>query len=176
MVERSFDQICSPPGRFLFFQERITWLEAIKVCSKFKAKLVVTEVEEDYRNLRAHLSTFTTLPVWLRFTDGGSEGVWVDYETKRSPHFDIPWLHISEPTGFVGMNILSSAYSLISSSKKLRTAPVFHMRRQETAPLTWTVGRSTRHFARYKINLIPVPSVQPQVERAPQFLLRGLPP
>ena len=103
VVERSFDQICSPPSRFLLLQERITWLEAIKVCGKFQGKLVVTEVEEDYQNLRAFLSTFTTLPVWLRFTDGGSEGVWVDYETKRSPKFDIPWLHISEPTGFVGM-------------------------------------------------------------------------
>ena len=71
----------------------------------FQAKLVVTEEEEDYHNLRNHLSTLTTLPVWLRFTDGGSEGVWVDYETKKSPKFDIPWLHISEPTGFVGMNV-----------------------------------------------------------------------
>ena len=104
VVERSFDQICSPPSRFLFFQERITWREAIKVCAKFQGKLVVTEVEEDYRNLREFLSTFTTLPVWLRFTDGGSEGVWVDYETMRSPKFEIPWLHISEPTGFVGMS------------------------------------------------------------------------
>ena len=103
VVERSFGEICSPPNiRYLFFPERITWVEAINVCGKFQGKLVTTEVEEDYHNMRAFLSIFTPLPVWLRFTDGGSEGIWVDYETKRSPKFDIPWLHISEPTGFVG--------------------------------------------------------------------------
>ena len=158
VVERSFDQICSPPSRFLFFQERITWREAIKVCSKFQAKLVVTEVEDDYHNLQEYLSTFTTLPVWLRFTDGGSEGVWVDYETKRSPKFDIPWLHISEPTGFVGMSFNTFLDKFINSFfKKLRTVPVSHMRRQETVPLTWIAGRSTRHFARYQISFISTP-------------------
>ena len=102
VMEKSFEEICSPPSRFLFLPERITWDEAILVCNQFQGKLVVTEVEKDYRDLQEYLSKFTTLPVWLRFTDNWSEGEWIDYETQRPPTFDIPWLHISEPTGFVG--------------------------------------------------------------------------
>ena len=30
------------------------------------------------------------------------EGHWVDYSTQLPPSTPIPWLHISEPTGFIG--------------------------------------------------------------------------
>ena len=30
------------------------------------------------------------------------EGTWVDYYTKEVPSTPIPWLRISEPTGFIG--------------------------------------------------------------------------
>ena len=30
------------------------------------------------------------------------EGFWVDFATHMAPTTPIPWLHISEPTGFIG--------------------------------------------------------------------------
>ena len=30
------------------------------------------------------------------------EGIWVDFATGIAPATPIPWLHISEPTGFIG--------------------------------------------------------------------------
>ena len=53
---------------------------------------------------------------WLRYTDNDKvkgkflqknlmfvkEGTWVDYSTKQAPLTPIPWLLISEPTGFIG--------------------------------------------------------------------------
>ena len=101
--EMEFSQICSAPSTLLFFQESLVWKEAVKVCKKFQGELAVTEAEEDYSNLRAFLDPLTHLPVWLRFTDSQTEGTWVDYETKKASSFPIPWLHISEPTGFIGL-------------------------------------------------------------------------
>ena len=38
------------------------------------------------------------------------EGFWVDFATHMAPTTPIPWLHISEPTGFIGgvLNISSN--------------------------------------------------------------------
>ena len=77
-----FKEICSPPGKFALFQEKVTFPEAdqvlfkdylfswqdiigslddkrfnhCQVCSKFQGKLAVTETDEDYERL-VHLHT-----------------------------------------------------------------------------------------------------------------------
>ena len=68
-MDMDFNQICSSPGKFTLFQERVTFPEAgqvlkkllrkiffcrnchHKVCSQFQGKLAVTESAEDYQRL-----------------------------------------------------------------------------------------------------------------------------
>ena len=49
---------------------------------------------------KAWILTFIFLILNIILSD--QEGEWVDYETRQSPTFEIPWLLISEPTGFTG--------------------------------------------------------------------------
>ena len=51
------------------------------------------------------------------------EGEWVDYATREAPAFQIPWLFISEPTGFIGQlqqNIYQEFKKILLSWKLLR--------------------------------------------------------
>ena len=68
-MDMDFNQICSSPGKFTLFQERVTFPEAgqvlkkllrkiffcrnchHKVCSQFQGKIAVTESAEDYQRL-----------------------------------------------------------------------------------------------------------------------------
>ena len=65
------------------------------------------------------------------------EGFWVDFATHMAPTTPIPWLHISEPTGFIGgvLNKKSKNYYQISvliwnindSTYQLKTVPGIHI-------------------------------------------------
>ena len=108
VVEQDWTAVCSPPSNYIIFPERIVWLEALQLCGQFRGRMVVTDREEDYTRLTSFLIEYEEPPTWLRFTDASSEGTWVDYKTQKEPHFPIPWLHISEPTGFIGEVLLVS--------------------------------------------------------------------
>jgi hypothetical protein len=101
-----FAKLCSPPSQFLLLQEKVVFAEAITLCAQLQGELAVTEVEKDYRALEDFLAQQGGVNVWLRFTDQTTEGRWVDHASGRLPTAPIPWLSISEPTGFTGRSRL----------------------------------------------------------------------
>ena len=110
-VEMEFKKICSLTSKYLFLPEQLAFQESINVCRKFKGQMVITETEDDYQKLTIFLSNYGGVATWLRFTDVYSEGIWVDFHTRKEPPSPIPWLLISEPTGFNGEIIYLFCYT-----------------------------------------------------------------
>ena len=115
------------------------------------------------------------------------EGHWVDYSTQLPPSTPIPWLHISEPTGFIGwvfnltFNPLNHQYLKCDFQAyfQLRTVLVFRTLAWGKPPMTLTVVKNTQQFVRYpnrswkysqdEKNLCPGHSVSILVEGALSF-------
>ena len=102
--EADFSEICSPPSKYTYFREKITFAEAINVCSQFQGQLAITEYGKDYEELYVFMEQEQGAigNIWLRWTDGYKEGDWTDFESRKPPPFPIPWYNISEPTGGIG--------------------------------------------------------------------------
>ena len=117
IIELDFSEICSRSSKYLFLAERMMFRECVEVCQQFQGTMAYTDSEAEYREVGEFLKQYgTPAPgVWLRFTDVFSEGVWVDYHSRDEPKFPIPWLIISEPTGFTG-KLTYSYYQYFCSS------------------------------------------------------------
>jgi hypothetical protein len=106
--EVEFSDLCLVKNRLEYFPERIVITEALKTCKIFNGNMVFTHKKSDYEELWQFLKTHETdlrIQTWLRFTDNDMEGEWKDIETGQAEDFlSIPWILISEPTGFTAEN------------------------------------------------------------------------
>ena len=109
IIDLDFSEICARSSKYLFLAERIMFPESVKVCQQFQGTMAYTDSDAEYRQVGEFLDHYgTPAPgVWLRFTDVFAEGVWVDYHSRVQPKFPIPWLILSEPTGFTGTLFIS---------------------------------------------------------------------
>ena len=93
----------------------------------------------------------------------------MDYETHIAPASPIPWLHISEPTGFIGelhLNLLK----LSNFTFQLKIVPGSRIQAWGKLLMTLTAGRNKPQFVRwFPTNKIP-PKWQLQLESQKLFL------
>ena len=120
-----FSDLCLVKNRLEYFPERIVITEALKTYKIFNGNMVITHKKSNYEELFQFLKTNETdlrIQTWLRFTDNDKEGEWKDIETGQAEDFlTIPWILISEPTGFTEWSITGDGCSIESAYRTVLT-------------------------------------------------------